>query len=216
MMPKSVDEYLLRGCMRCNKGDTPACKVHAWADELRELRAMALACGLQEEVKWGTPCYVSADGKNVFNLSALKTCCAIGFFKGSLLHDPMGQLSPPGPHSQSVRMLKFSCLADIRANRLQIEGFIQAAIKLEQSGVKVAFQQSHESMPEELREALDANPALKSAFDALTPGRQRGYILHISAPKQSSTRRNRLSKCETLILAGVGLHDHYKARRQPR
>ena len=143
-----------------------------------------------------------------------ETCCAIGFFKGALLSDPNGRLSAPGPHSQSVRMLKFRCLADIQANRLHIEGFIQEAIKLEQSGAKVAFQQSPESMPEEFREALDANPALKSAFDALTSGRQRGYILHISAPKQSNTRRNRMSKCEPLILAGVVLHDQYKARRQ--
>jgi len=201
-----VDTYLKEGCGRCPLGNTPDCKVNAWRKELKALRAIVLDCGLTEEVKWSVPCY-TVNGGNVAMVSALKDYCALSFFKGALLKDPHGLLDKPGKNSQAARLMRFTNVEDITAKKSTIEAYIHQAINVERAGLKVEFKQNPEPIPDELKEKLKSNPALKVAFENLTPGRQRSYILHISAAKQSSTRISRIDKCIPKIFAGKGFHD---------
>lgn len=212
-MNTSVDQYFIDGCRRCPLGGTPDCKVNHWAEELQVLRSMVLDSGLTEIAKWGAPCY-TLNGKNVLMVSALKSYCCISFFKGALLSDSQNILVKPGPHSQAVRLLKFTSLADIKAVEQYIQAYINEAIAVEQAGLKVEFSTGNEGIPSELEAAFAADPLLKNAFETLTPGRQRGYLLHFSQPKQAKTRVNRIEKCTPMILAGIGLHDQYKARKR--
>lgn len=205
-----VDKYLIDGCMRCKYGATPACKVNDWKDELVALRHIALASGLSEELKWGVPCY-SWEGKNVAIVSAFKEYAALSFFKGVLLDDPQQLLSQQGESSQSARLIKFTSLAQIEALQDVLQAYLHAAIAHEKAGTKVVFAQQPEPIPEELLQQFQEDPALEAAFFALTPGRQRGYIIHFSQPKRSETRHARIEKCKAQILQGIGFHDAYKA-----
>ncbi len=203
----SVDEYLATGCGRCSHWNTPACKVHAWHDELTRLRSIVLACGLTEELKWKVPCYTS-EGRNVVLISAFKEYCALSFFKGALLKDPKGILSLPGENSQAGRLVRFTSIREIAALEPTLKAYIQEAVAIEKAGLKVPLKSITErTIPEELQRKLDELPALKAAFNALTPGRQRGYLLHFSAPKQSQTREARVEKCIPQILEGKGMQD---------
>lgn len=201
-----VDEYFTVGCGRCPLGNTPECKVNKWKDELRLLRALVLECGLSEESKWGFPCY-TLQTENILLLGAFKEYCALSFFKGVLLDDPAGILSKPGENSQAVRLIRFGNVREITGQAALLKTYIYAAIEVEKAGLKVAFKKTQDPIPEEFRHKLDENPALQIAFDALTPGRQRGYLLYFSAPKQPQTRQNRIEKCMQQILDGKGLHD---------
>ena len=206
----SVDDYLVSGCMRCKFGGTPRCKVHDWKAEIIKLREVLLAAGLTEELKWGMPCYTSG-GKNIAMVSALRDHASIGFFKGSLMNDPKGLLVSPGEHSQAVRTLRFTSMKEITSQIAVIKAFIKQAIELEKSGKKVAFKKAGEHpVPEEFKEQLEKSVALKKAFSALTPGRQRAYLLHFAAPRQSATRAARIKKCIPLIMKGIGFHDAWK------
>jgi uncharacterized protein YdeI (YjbR/CyaY-like superfamily) len=177
-----------------------------WHNERKRLRAIALSCQLTESVKWGKLCY-SAQNGNVAIIFSMKDYCALGFFKGSLLKDPEGILVAPGEHSQAMRQARFTQLSEIEAQAAILEAYLLEAIELEKAGAKVDFSEKHElAYPAELQTALDGNAALKAAFEALTPGRQRGYILHFSGAKQSSTRASRIEKCMPDILAGKGLN----------
>ena len=208
-MNRNVDDYLIVGCGRCPLGGTKDCKVNNWQGELYQLRRIILDCGLNEESKWGVPCYTHW-GRNVLTLSALKEFAAITFFKGSLLRDSNGMLSAPGKNSQAARYLKITAVQQALEKEKIIKTYIYEAIEVEKAGLKVAFNKSPEPTPEELHTRLEEDPFLKAAFEALTPGRQRGYILYFSAPKQSATRMSRIEKCTEQILNGIGLHDHYK------
>jgi uncharacterized protein YdeI (YjbR/CyaY-like superfamily) len=192
-------------------GGTPGCKVHAWSTELHALRGILSKSGLIETAKWGVPCY-TLNGKNVLLLSAFKNHCAISFFKGALLKDDAGLLSTPGPNSQASRLLKFTSPDAVEALREATLDFIQQAIAIENAGLQIEFQKSPEPWPEELQEWLEQDPVLKDAFEALTPGRQRGYVLYFSAPKQSKTRISRIEKCVDKIMNGEGLHDAYQKK----
>jgi uncharacterized protein YdeI (YjbR/CyaY-like superfamily) len=192
-------------------GGTPGCKVHAWSTELHALRGILSKSGLIETAKWGVPCY-TLNGKNVLLLSAFKNHCAISFFKGALLKDDAGLLSTPGPNSQASRLLKFTSPDAVEALREATLDFIQQAIAIENAGLQIEFQKSPEPWPEELQEWLEQDPVLKDAFEALTPGRQRGYVLYFSAPKQSKTRISRIEKCVDKIMNGEGLHDAYQQK----
>ncbi|MCE8013219.1 YdeI/OmpD-associated family protein [Billgrantia desiderata] len=177
-----------------------------WHDERKRLRAIALSCQLTESVKWGKLCY-SAENGNVAMIFGMKDYCALGFFKGSLLKDPERILVAPGEHSQAMRQARFTQLSEIEAQSDVLEAYLLEAIALEKAGAKMDFNEKHElAYPAELQTALDGNAALKAAFEALTPGRQRGYILHFSGAKQSSTRASRIEKCMLDILAGKGLN----------
>ncbi|MBX3179282.1 MAG: YdeI/OmpD-associated family protein [Candidatus Hydrogenedentes bacterium] len=207
-----VDDYLDNGCGRCPLGGTPQCKVHQWTDELVRLRAILLECGLAEERKWGAPCY-TWENNNVAMLGALKESCTLGFFKGSLLDDPAGILEKPGENSRAMRVIRFRDVREIEARKSALKRVIGAAIEAEKAGLKVDLEKDGAlPIPEELQEQFDQDPAFKAAFDALTPGRQRGYLLHFVAPKQSKTRASRIEKCMPQIFEGIGLHDHYKQR----
>jgi uncharacterized protein YdeI (YjbR/CyaY-like superfamily) len=212
MNPK-IDQYLSEGCGRCPLGGTPDCKVHQWTEALEMLRQIVLDCGLTEELKWGVPCY-TVQGKNVLLVSAFKNHCAISFFKGALLADQKGILVKPGENSQASRLIKITDVSQIRNLEEDITAYIYEAVEVEKAGLKVEFKKNPESIPEELENRFSNDPTLQTAFEALTPGRQRGYILYFSAPKQSKTRESRIDKCIGKILNGEGLNDKYQARKK--
>ena len=208
-----VDNYLLQGCGRCAFGGTPDCKVHGWTAELSILRKIILDCGLKEELKWSVPTY-TLDGKNVLMLSAFRDDCVLSFFKGSLIEDHKGILVKPGKHSQASRMIKVRSVTQIMKIQKEIKDCIIKAIDVEKRGLKVQFKKTPEPIPEELQIKFNEDPVLKSAFDSLTPGRQRGYIIYFSAPKQSKTRVSRIEKYTGKILNGEGMHDEYRRNRR--
>jgi uncharacterized protein YdeI (YjbR/CyaY-like superfamily) len=202
-----VELYFRDGCGRCPLGGTPECNVHKWPDEMQRLRAISLSCGLVEEVKWGVPCYTFGKS-NVVLVSALKDYCAISFLKGALLHDPKGILSKPGENTQAARLIRFTSLDQVVALEPAVKDLIQQAIEVEQKGLKVDFKAKAEiEIPDELQKRFDELPALRTAFYSLTPGRQRGYVLHFTSAKQSKTRESRIEKCIPTILEGRGFHD---------
>lgn len=205
-MNKGVDVYLTEGCGRCNLVGTPKCKVHTWNNELVLLRTIILDCGLTEQVKWGSPCY-TYNNKNVLMLAALKSYCAISFFKGVLLNDSKNILDKPGENSQHGRLIKFTKDSDLAAMEKTIKQYIKQAIEIEKAGLKVETVPNPEPIPDEFKQAMDENPELKSAFFALTPGRQRSWILHFSSAKQAQTRISRIEKYTPKILQGKGFHD---------
>ena len=208
-MNPDVDKYLIQGCMRCKFGATPQCKVHSWKKELSLLRKIVLECELTEEIKWGMPCY-TVNGKNIAMVSAFKEYASLSFFKGALLKDPHHILVSPSESSQSARLLKFTDSNQIKQVKENIKSYLQEAIELEKSGAKVNFKKNLEPIPQELEEFFLNDTKLKDAFYSLTPGRQRGYILSFSQPKQSVSRKNRIEKYRQQIIDGIGLNDKYK------
>ena len=205
MNPK-VDEYLADGCGRCNLYATPECKVHTFAEALKLLRSLVLSCGLTEELKWSIPCY-TFQGKNMLVVAAFKAYCSVSFFKGALLSDSHGKLKTPGENSQATRLLKYTSAEQVKQEADIIKAYVYEAIEVEKAGLKVAFKKDAGPMPEELKEKLKDMPALNTAFNDLTPGRQRGYILYFSQAKQSKTRVARIEKYIPKILSGKGFHD---------
>jgi len=207
MMNPQVDKYLIDGCMRCKYGGTPQCKVHNWREELEMLRQIVLETGLTEEIKWGAPVYTHK-GKNIVSVGALKESANIGFFKGILLTDKHKILQQQG-NLQSDRIIKFTNVKDIEKVKDVLKEYVLEAIEIEESGKKVEFKKNPEPIPNELLEAFEQDPAFKKAFYALTAGRQRGYIIHFSQPKQSQTRIGRIEKYKEQIFNGIGLNDKY-------
>ena len=206
MNPK-VDIYFAAGCGRCPLANTPECKVHNWTEELKLLREIVLDCGLTEQLKWGVPCY-TFEGNNVVIIGAFKAYCMISFFKGVLLKDAGGILNRQGENSQAGRIVKFTDVRQILEKELMLKAYIREAVEIEKAGLKVEYKDVSEyKIPAELQNKLDANEAFKNAFNALTPGRQKGYILHFSQPKQSKTRESRIEKCLPRIFLGKGLND---------
>ena len=178
-----------------------------WGAELGALRAILRASPLAETIKWGKPCYTLGEG-NVAMLYAFKDTCAVGFFKGALLKDPDGLLAAPGENSQAMRMACFTSAEAIDAAAPGLAAIIREAVALEKAGVEVPFAEPSELvLPDALESRLAADPALRAAFDALTPGRRRAYALHIGGAKQLKTREARVDQCAPLILAGKGLND---------
>lgn len=177
-----------------------------WQDELAALRAVLLDSALVEEFKWGSPCYTFGTS-NTVTLWRLKDCCALAFFKGVLLKDPESILVAPGENSQSMRKIEFTSVAEITATQPVLRNYIGEAIEVERAGLKVSFSKSLPEYPEELVNRLDEDHEFRTAFEALTPGRQRGYVLHFSQAKQSATRASRIAKAAPRILSGKGLHD---------
>jgi uncharacterized protein YdeI (YjbR/CyaY-like superfamily) len=206
MNTTNVDSYLRDGCGRCEHFQTPQCKVLLWTKPLEALRALVLATGLEEEMKWGSPCY-TLGGKNVVMIGSFKEFCALQFFKGAALEDEEGLLVSPGPNSRFGRYLKFTSLAEVKAKRPQVQRFLEQAVALERSGRKVEPSKEREPVPEELARRLAEDATLRKAFEALTPGRQRSHVLHISGAKQSETRERRVDRCAKDILAGRGFNE---------
>ena len=192
-MNSEIDEYLS--------------KVKKWRAEIEELRRIILDCGLSEELKWRSPCYVF-EKNNIAIIGAFKEYCALSFFKGVLLQDTDSILQAPGENSQSVRLVKFTNIQDIRDAETILKNYIYEAIEVEKAGLKVDFKEKEELIyPEELQIKFNKNADLKTAFSTLTPGRQRAYNLYFTAAKQSKTRTSRIESCVQKIFARKGLND---------
>jgi len=186
-------------------------KVHdkekRWRAEFAELRQLCLASGLNEQLKWGQACY-DLNGSNVVLIHGFKDYCALLFMKGALLKDPKGILVQQTENVQSARQIRFASLAQIKKQQAAVKACIKEAIAVEKSGAKVRMKGVAEfDVPEEFTRRLDDDPALAEAFHALTPGRQKGYLLHFAAAKQSATRAARVEKHAPRILKGLGLND---------
>jgi uncharacterized protein YdeI (YjbR/CyaY-like superfamily) len=182
-------------------------KATTWQSEMKALRALLLASGMVEELKWYQPVY-TYDGKNVAIISCFKEHCVLGFFKGALLRDEQRLLSVPGENTQSSRFFKFTSAAQITMLKPTIKAYIQEAIDVQKAGLTVEFKKITErAIPEELQQRFKKQPSLKKAFESLTPGRQRAYLMHFSSAKQSATRVSRIEKCVPRIMEGKGLTD---------
>ena len=182
-------------------------KAKKWQEELKKLRMIILDCPLTEELKWGVPCY-SFQKSNIVLIHVFKEYCAVLFFKGALLKDANGILVQQTENVQAARQIRFTDVREIVKMQAILKAYIFEAIEVEKAGLKVDFKKTAEfKIPEEIQKKLDKIPALKIAFNALTPGRQRAYILYFSAPKQSKTRESRVEKCVQQILNGKGLND---------
>jgi uncharacterized protein YdeI (YjbR/CyaY-like superfamily) len=182
-------------------------KAKQWQEEYEKLRMIVLDCELTEEVKWGVPCYTFQQS-NIVLIHGFKEYCALLFHKGALLQDPNGILIQQTENVQSARQIRFTSVQHIIEMEPILKAYIFAAIDVEKAGLKVEFKQTAEfSMPEEFLRKLEEIPGLQDAFTALTPGRQRGYLLHFSAPKQAKTRQARIEKYTQQILNGKGLDD---------
>ena len=179
-------------------------KAKKWQEEMKKLRTISLGCGLTEELKWGKPCY-TFQKSNIVIIQGFKEFCALLFCKGALLKDPHGILKEFG--WQAARRIPFSNVREIVEMEPILKVYIHEAIEAEKAGLKVNYKKNPEPIPEELQNKLDEISALKAAFEALTPGRQRGYILYFSGAKQSKTRASRVKKCMPQILKGKGLND---------
>ncbi len=178
-----------------------------WREEFEMLRDTVLDCGLTEELKWYQPCY-TLQKKNVVLIHGFKEYCALLFFKGALLKDPKHILIQQTENVQSARQVRFTSLREIAKLKPVLKAYIQEASEVEKAGLKVKLKKTADyKIPDEFQTKLDRNPALKTAFKALTPGRQRGYIFHFSQPKQSKTREARAERCIPQILNGKGLND---------
>jgi uncharacterized protein YdeI (YjbR/CyaY-like superfamily) len=182
-------------------------KSKEWQKETEKLRTIVLDCGLTEELKWGVPCY-QLDKTNIVLIHTFKEYCALLFFKGALLKDEHGILIQQTKNVQAARQIRFTQLSEITKQKTIIKAYIYEAIEVEKAGLKVKLKPTAAfEMPDEFKKKLTANAALKKAFQALTPGRQRAYLLYFAAAKQSATREARIEKYTRPILAGKGLND---------
>ena len=182
-------------------------KAKKWQEELVKLRAIVLDCHLSEELKWGVPCY-TIEKNNIVLIHAFKDYCAFLFFKGALLKDPKGILIQQTENVQAARQVRFTNIKEIVKLEKVLKTYIFEAVEIEEKGLKVQMKKTKEfEMPEEFQKKMEKNPALKKAFYALTPGRQRGYLLYFSSAKQSKTREARVEKYMPQILIGKGLDD---------
>ncbi len=187
------------------KVDGFVARAKSWRGEIQKLRSILLECGLDEDLKWGKPCF-AFEGKNVAIIQPFKEHCSLMFFKGALLKDTHGLLRSQGKNTQSALRLEFTSEAEIK--KAVLKSYVQQAIAVEKSGLKVEFKAKDElELPEELTRALRKDRKLAKAFEALTPGRRRGYVMHFSAAKQSQTRAARIEKSIPKILAGLGMND---------
>jgi uncharacterized protein YdeI (YjbR/CyaY-like superfamily) len=177
-----------------------------WREETKKLRKIALGCGLTEELKWGKPCYTFRES-NVVIIQGFKAYCALMFCKGALLKDPAGILKKPGIHTQAARQARFTTPREVADKESILKAYIKEAIAAETAGLEVTYKKTPEPIPAELSKKWGEIPALKTAFAALTPGRQRHYIIFFSGAKQSKTRESRIEKCMGRILQGKGLND---------
>jgi uncharacterized protein YdeI (YjbR/CyaY-like superfamily) len=205
--PLDVDQFLVVGCGRCERGNTPQCKVHAWHEELTVLRSYLKQSPLKEEIKWHCPCYTS-DGNNILMLSALNESVVVSFFKGALLDDPDGLLVKPGENSHHARYLRFTSVEQAKQQHARLNAFIQQAIELAQRGETVKPKTvTSKDYPAELHDVFNHDADYLEAFERLTPGRQRSYLLHINSAKQAKTKLSRIAKCREKVLIGKGWNE---------
>ena len=225
-MTKDVNAYFESGCGRCPKGGTPACKVHRWDRELALLRSWILETGLVEECKWGVPCYTQ-NGRNLVMLSALKDACVLSFLEGASLKDATGLLEKPGPNSVRDRVIRWRSWEALQGAEVVVKELLQQHIngspraqgvqsrKTKGSPKKESHSPEKGSgstegtpdYPAELQTYMQAHPDFAHAFEALTPGRRRGYLLHFSGAAQSTTRLRRIETSRPKVMAGKGMQE---------
>jgi len=204
---KDPQKFLITMSKANPKVDWYFTKATQWKDESANLREIILECGLDEELKWGKPCY-ALTGSNVVLIHGFKAYCALLFMKGALLKDPKRILVQQTENVQAARQIRFTNLREIVELESVIKAYVKEAIELEKSGAEVVLKKTSEfKMPEEFKKRLKESAALKKAFESLTPGRQRGYLLYFSGAKQASTREARVEKCVDRILKGKGMDD---------
>jgi uncharacterized protein YdeI (YjbR/CyaY-like superfamily) len=194
MSEKQVDEY--------------AAGLKHWRDEFAALRTILADTGLTEAFKWRKPCFTH-DGKNIVIFQPFNDLCALMFFKGALLDDPEGLLREQGEHSRSSLRLEFRSVADVTSTKSALRELVADAIRVQQAGLSVTkpAPPTHRDFPDELAALMDSDPAFRDAFERLTPGRQRGYLLHFNGAKQSATRAARIERMQDRIIEGFGIHD---------
>lgn len=179
----------------------------SWQEEFTRLRRILLDTGLSEDLKWGEPCY-TLDGANIVLIHGFKDYCALLFFKGALMSDTAGVLIQQTKNVQAARQIRFTSAEEISGMENVLKAYVAEAAEIERSGAKIDFKSTDEfAVPEEFQAKIDSTPSLKTAFEALTPGRQRAYLLHFAQPKQAKTRESRIEKAMPQILAGKGLND---------
>jgi uncharacterized protein YdeI (YjbR/CyaY-like superfamily) len=207
-MITDVDEYFSKGCGRCERFATADCSTRKWGSGLAELRRICLASGLVETVKWGHPCYMHA-GRNVVVIGAFRGDFRLSFFNAALMKDTENILEKQGPNTQHPGMIRFNDNAQVKQMGPVIMSYLKQAMGYAAAGVKPPNEESDIELPEELVEAMDADPELAEAFHKLTPGRQKSYVISLNSAKTSATRVSRIAKFRAGILAGRGALERY-------
>lgn len=205
-MITEIEDYFSKGCGRCGRFDTPECSVRQWHDGLSKLRDICLGEGLSETVKWGHPCYMHAD-RNIVIMGAFREDFRLTFFNGSLMKDPDGLLVKRGANTQQADIIRFTAHSQVVDLEPSIRAYLKEAMGYAQAGIKPVKDSREPDIPDELAEALDADPELAEAFHRLTPGRRKSYVLNLNSAKQSATRVNRIAKFRDKIIAGKGALD---------
>ncbi|WP_029031389.1 YdeI/OmpD-associated family protein [Salinarimonas rosea] len=202
-MITDVEDYFARGCGRCARFDTAACSTRSWQAGLLRLRSICRAAGLVETVKWGHPCYMHA-GRNIAIIGALRGDFRLSFFNAALMEDPHGVLERQGPNTRHPDMLRFTSDGQVAEKEAIVRAYLGEAMAYAEAGTKAPQDRGEPDLPDELAEALDADPELAEAFHALTPGRRRSYVINLNAAKQPETRVKRIATFRAKIIAGKG------------
>ncbi|SEW03264.1 Uncharacterized conserved protein YdeI, YjbR/CyaY-like superfamily, DUF1801 family [Cognatiyoonia koreensis] len=206
MMITDVDDYFTKGCGRCSRFATPECSAHVWGAGLDDLRTICRDLSLTETVKWGHPCYMHAD-RNIAIIGAFRDYFRLSFFNAGLMKDPEGVLETQGPNSQTPGMIRFTENGQVRKMEQVLRAYLREAMAYADAGMKAPKTETALDWPEELGEALDSDLELAEAFDNLTPGRQKSYILNLNGAKKPETRMARIAKFRDKIIAGKGALD---------
>ncbi len=197
------DAYFSQGCGRCPRFATPECSTRQWSEGLNELRRICREAGLVETVRWGHPCYQHAD-RNIVIIGALRGDFRLGFMNAALIKDPDGILEKQGPNTRHADTIRFASAAQVLEREPVIRSYLEEAKSYADAGLKPTKESHDIDLPDELVEALASDPELSEAFDRLTPGRQRSYVINLGAAKTSATRVSRIARFRGLILAGKG------------
>lgn len=202
-MITDIEDYFTKGCGRCPRFDSPDCSTRRWAGGLRDLRAICSGAGLAEAVKWGHPCYMHA-GRNIAIIGAFRGDCRVSFFNAALMRDPEGVLERQGANTHHADMIRFADEAVVARMAPTLTAYLKEAMGYAEAGVTPPRSAVELEWPEELIDALDADPELAEAFHALTPGRRKSYVINLNGAKKPATRLARLAKFRGRILAGKG------------
>ena len=202
-MITDIEQYFSKGCGRCERFATPDCSTRQWSSGLAKLRRICLGMNLVETVKWGHPCYIHAD-RNIVIFGALRNDFRLSFFNAALMKDPDGVLEKQGPNTQHADMIRFTKNNQVAKMKPVIESYLVEAMGYAEAGVKPPKQQGELELPDELLEALESDPELAEAFQGLTPGRKKSYVINLNSAKKPGTRISRIAKFRDKILAGKG------------
>ena len=206
-MITNIEDYFTKGCGRCARFDTAECSTKLWAAGLADLRELCRAAGLTEAVKWGHPCYMAA-GRNVVIIGAFRGDFRLTFFNAGLMTDPEGVMERQGPNTKVPDMMRFTDNAQVRAREAVILAYLVEAVGYARAGLRAVREASDHDLPGELVDALDGDPEMSEAFAALTPGRQKSYVIALASAKAPATRVGRIAKFRGKILQGKGANEY--------